>query len=252
MPLTPQEIQTHEFHVRFRGFDVEEVDSFLEKVAAELLALTELNKNLTEQVESLSQEMADYQSKGKAFQHAIFSAQQIAEDLMEKSRTEAEKLLMDAHSEADEIRESANAEVAALEREVDRLESLRSEAKSELQRMLQGYLGMLDAPPSSPSFIETAAARQEPPAPRKPEAEDDLSDLYQKIDLPDDHLDTMVGEETRDLDETDQGPQVRMADDEPYSAIPNLDDMVVFNLEDPLDANEPSVNFADLVPKDDK
>ncbi len=256
MPLTPQEIQTQEFHVRFRGFDVEEVDGFLEKVAGEVLTLIEQNNNLTEQVESLTREMADYQSKGKAFQHAILSAQQIADDLLEKSRNEAEQLLADAHGEADEIREAANSEVAALEREVDRLENLRAEIKSELQRMLHGYLGMVEAPPAAPDRAETGPPRQQPAPARKEAApDDDLSDLYQKIDLPAGNLDTLAAAESAFADKAARGPREPLVgddDDAPYAGIPDLDGEVVFSLEDPLDANEPSVNFEDLTAKGDR
>ncbi|MDH4320955.1 MAG: DivIVA domain-containing protein [Desulfobulbaceae bacterium] len=255
MPLTPQEIQTQEFHVRFRGFDVEEVDGFLAKVADEVLSLIEQNKNLTAQVESLTREMADYQSKGKAFQHAILSAQQIADDLMEKSRNEAEQLLADAHGEADEIREAANTEVAALEREVDRLESLRAEIKSELQRMLHGYLGMVDAPPAAPGRNEPAPPKKPTPARKEAEQEDDLSDLYQKIDLPAGNLDTLAAAESafaEDMMQEPREPRVTDEDDAPYAGIPDLDGEVIFSLEDPLDANEPSVNYEDLTTKGDR
>ena len=36
MTITPQDIQSKQFHVRMRGFDVDEVDKFLEKVAEEM------------------------------------------------------------------------------------------------------------------------------------------------------------------------------------------------------------------------
>ncbi len=269
MTITPQEIQTQEFHVRFRGFDVEEVDGFLEKVAASFLALEEKNTKLAAQVESLNQEMAEYQSKGKAFQHAILSAQQIADDLMEKSQLEAEKLVAAARSEAEEIREAANSEVAALETEVDRLHNLRDESKNELQRILTSYLEMLEAPisvprqnnvPPEPQAPSTLAEPElepemepEPEPEPEPEQEDDFSDLYQKIDLPlpDDSIAELISEENQTLPEAMDEPHLTGAD-EPYAAIPDLDDEIIFSLDDPLDANEPSVNFADLVPKDEK
>lgn len=254
MSLTPQEIQTQEFHVRFRGFDVEEVDAFLEKIAAAFLELQEQNTKLAAQVESLNQEMSDYQSKGKAFQHAILSAQQIADDLMDKSKAEAEKLVEEARSEATELKETAAAEVASLEAEVDRLQSLRDESKQELEKMLHSYLDMLEAPASSSTkTVEPTPEPPPEPVAEEPVIDDDLSDLYQKIDLPDDTVSAGFDEDTAGTEqEEDQSPTSAADDDEPYAAIPNLDDEVVFDLEDPLDANEPSVNFENLVSPDDK
>ena len=262
MTLTPQDIQTQEFHVRFRGFDVEEVDGFLEKVATEFTTLIEQNSKLTEQVESLTQEMGEYQSKGKAFQHAILSAQQIVDELKEKSTAEAEELLNDARNEANEIIASANTELSALQAEVDRLDNLSAESKTELQRVLNGYLEMVATPTERPSYPETAPEPETVTAIEEPE--DDLSDLYQKIDLPDETLDTVLdmGPTAPEEDEEEPKEEDIIEDlelqpeaannDEPYSTIPDLDEEVVFDLEDPLDADEPSVDFENLFPKDDK
>ncbi|MDH3360194.1 MAG: DivIVA domain-containing protein [Desulfobulbaceae bacterium] len=269
MSLTPQDIQTQEFHVRFRGFDVEEVDGFLEKIADEFTTLIEQNNKLTEQVESLNQEMSEYQSKGKAFQHAILSAQQIVDELKEKSTAEAEEIINGAKNEAEEIIASANSELATLQAEIERLENLKNDSTTELQRVLSSYLEMINAPSDRPIVPEIAPEPEPVAATQEPE-EDDLSDLYQKIDLPDETTFNTVpfdepvileDAETEDTEpevlteagaEEEQPEEEAETADEPYSAIPDLDEEVVFDLDDPLDANEPSVDFANLMPKDNK
>ena len=280
MTLTPQEIQTQEFHVRFRGFDVEEVDSFLERVAEDFLALVAENKKLAAQVESLTDEMATYRSQEKTFQHAILSAQQIADVMKEKSRQEADHLIGKARQEATAIKDAANAEIAALEVEVDRLERLQAEVKEELRHQLHHYLDMLDRPHEELPPHETSADDlvpsveiQAPPAERdeeEPAAADDepindLSDLYQRIELPEEPIGAMLNEAVNAVAEEEEGaaapglvadpaadqdeewsePQVTMAEEkeEPVTNIPDLDDDVVFSLEDPLDRPEPSVSF---------
>ncbi len=272
MTMTPQEIQTQEFHVRFRGFDVEEVDTFLEKVAAAFLALSEENKRLSGQLETLEQEMAAYRRQEKTFQHAILSAQQIADGMKEKSLAEAEKVRQKARREAEELRASANAEIAALEVEVDRLERLRAEAKSELRRMLHGYIDMLDQPMASPAPPEPeeelvpSVPGAEPPVMETgtPPSDDDLSDLYQRIELDDEGIaarepaapgkaDGLPASGDDDLDDLGaDGPRFTLAEpaEESYATIPDLDDDVVFSLEDPLDQEGPSVSFDE--PEKDK
>ena len=51
MSLTAEDIQTQQFHVRFRGFDVDEVDAFLERVAENFVLLKDEKRQLKEQVE---------------------------------------------------------------------------------------------------------------------------------------------------------------------------------------------------------
>jgi DivIVA domain-containing protein len=53
MKITPQDIIDKEFRVKFRGFDMAEVDTFLEEVAENFFKLTEENTLLHEKIASL-------------------------------------------------------------------------------------------------------------------------------------------------------------------------------------------------------
>ena len=55
--ITPQDIIDKEFRVKFRGFDMAEVDSFLEEVAENLFKLTEENTVLNEKILALQQDL---------------------------------------------------------------------------------------------------------------------------------------------------------------------------------------------------
>ncbi len=54
--VTPLDIQQHQFSVRFRGFDIQEVDEFLEQIAHTLEALYDENERLIEENQALKQE----------------------------------------------------------------------------------------------------------------------------------------------------------------------------------------------------
>ena len=244
MTLTPQDIQTQQFHVRFRGFDVDEVDSFLEKIAEELLALQEENKVLTAKVEDLSKEVVTYHTQEKTFQNAILSAQNIAEEMKEKSRQESEVMLAKALEDSKQIREEANDEIEQLKKEIDNLRELKSQVKDDLRQFLQGYMDRME---QEPEMVAESSAQ--------PAAEDEeLSDLYQKIDLPDDLLGTPQNDEVVSSDEQEADDSISedsrvlaMGDDkeEDEAPVPDLDGDLVFTIEDPLDEDEPSVNFGE-------
>lgn len=239
MSLTPEDIQTQQFHVRFRGFDVEEVDSFLEKVAEAYLALVEENKTLNAKLEELTKEMATYHNQEKTFQNAILSAQNIAEEMKEKSRQEAEELLSKAQEETKQLREDANTEVAGLEKEVDRLRDLKAQAQRDLRQLLQSYLDQLESGDFS-SLDDPVSA-----------SEDDLSDLYQKIDLSDDLLDAAPQEENmpgEEETETSTYPD----EEGPQNALPDLNGEMLFTLEDPLEEHGPVVDLGNEEGPSDK
>ena len=57
MKITPQDIIDKEFRVKFRGFDMAEVDAFLEEVAENFFRLAEENTLLNEKILTLEQEL---------------------------------------------------------------------------------------------------------------------------------------------------------------------------------------------------
>jgi cell division initiation protein len=273
MTLSAQDIQSQQFHVRFRGFDVEEVDNFLEKIATALQAVTDENEKLNGRVETLEKDIATYQAQEKSFQSAIIAAQNIADEMKEKSKQEAEEILNAARQESFKLTDEAHTEVTDLERDLDRLKDLKGQITDELRQKIQSYMDMLDnaplsestsaeeyVPQSSAPLATPVAEESEAPAPSVEEttpAEDDLSDLYVKVDLPDIDIDQAEpGEDILDPQDLELPPMPDNSDllnieedDDSEAAIPDLDGDMVFSLEDPLDDDEPSITFEDVTEK---
>jgi len=51
MKITPSEIQQQQFRIRFRGFDVREVDSFLEQIVDEFETMTRENASRQKEIQ---------------------------------------------------------------------------------------------------------------------------------------------------------------------------------------------------------
>ncbi|MFA7383352.1 MAG: DivIVA domain-containing protein [Desulfurivibrionaceae bacterium] len=213
MILTAQDIQSKQFHVRFRGFDVEEVDDFLEKIATLIQSFSEENQTLKGRLETMEKELATYHNQQKSFQNAIIAAQNVADAMKEKSRQEAENIVAEAQEEARLRRNDAELEIAELKRKIGELKSLREQARHDLRQQLESYLHMLEtepadnaravehfnlptrpqppepddsrkaAPQTSPN-AEAEPARQRPDNHPASSEEEDFADLYVKIDIP--------------------------------------------------------------------
>lgn len=136
MTITPQDIQAKQFHVRMRGFDVDEVDKFLEKVAEEFLIVSLENKQILEKIESLEKELANFRNKEQAFQTAILSAQRISDEMQAKSRKEAEELRSTSQAEVEELRKRVKTDIDTLiaqsRQEVDDLREAAEKEAGEL------------------------------------------------------------------------------------------------------------------------
>lgn len=284
MILSAQDIQSQQFHVRFRGFDVEEVDDFLEKIAAAFQTVSEENQKLKGRLETMEKDLATYQNQQKSFQSAIIAAQNIADGMKEKSREEAEAIVAEAKEEAHLRREEANREIGELKGKIEDLKSLREQARDELRQQLKSCLHLLDTELAgntrATEHFSTPTRQQEPqrgriygsdsrptrtmaePPPSQPRQgsspdaaeEADLSDLYVKIDIPDTGMaglgaDAIDGFTSPEIVLTSalsakKDMLVMDEDEEADPLLPDLDGDMSFSLEDPLEDHEPAVSFA--------
>ncbi len=273
--LTVQDIQAQQFHVRFRGFDVEEVDEFLEQAAAALQAAEEENSRLKEQLTAAERKVAAYKRQEQASMSALISAQKIAEEMKEKARNESKELLEQARREARGLEESAGREISDLEREVDRLRAMKGEIREELRLVLESYLAQLEgdhlrasAPAGAAKGATVAGAGSE-----QPSADDDL---YRRIELPDEleppgepGSDAGLSPEPLSAEPSvsPQRPPQRPPQGPPQgppptptpspvseeeSTLPDLDGDMVFTLEDPLDEEDDSADSGPDLTLEDK
>jgi len=255
MTISPQDIQAKQFHVRFRGFDVEEVDSFLEQVAEHYLLLLEGKKSLTAKVESLTRQLESLKNEEHSFKDAIISAQRVADEMKQKSQEQAKALLTQAQDEVEELKNAAHQEIMELEYRVDELRGVQTKLRDDLRQVITSYLEQVEqgfetpSPDDSDKPEDTPAATpiDLPEEERESKAGPDLGDLYEKIDLGPGGL-ALSDEDEVDDEVFNLSDQARPAQDNDSvnlkdesgttSAIPDLDDEVMFTLEDPLDHDE--------------
>ncbi len=254
MTLTAEEIQTQQFHARFRGFDVDEVDAFLEKVAEHYLLLSTDNKKLQERIDTFEEEMTQFKNQEKTFQNAFLSAQKIADEMQDKSKQEADDLLDSSRKEAERIQTEAEEKVASLEEEIERLQGKKDDILGELRQFLQFQLDAIDGKEDANPYTFQSQVKEEESETEKARAEtdDDLDDLYRKIELPDlddpaDHDQEEQEEPVEDVVNLNTSLFDSPSDDQDENnkdqpTMPDLDGDMLFSLADPLDQeHEPAV-----------
>lgn len=248
MTLMPEDIQSKQFHVRFRGFDVEEVDGFLEQVAENFLMLLEENNTLKTRIDSMAHDLEVFKQDESSFKNAILSAQKVADEMKKKSRSEANRMLMQANAEVTQLKDEANREIAALEARVDQLKGLQSRLLTDLRGVLNGYLDQLEEPSMNfgggrPQEAVKVEARVSPAPVVVRKSAVEMAPLYEKITVEED--DQWLAQAEADLHSQEEehggprlsGPAIGGLDleDEPSVTIPDLDDEIMFSLDDPLD-----------------
>ena len=143
LKISPTEIIQKVFSVRFRGYDINQVDNFLEELAKELNQVLEENTHLKEAAHALQQELTAYREKEKKLYDALAAAKQIGSDMQDNARKEAALLISGAQLDADKIIADVRQQCAVLQQEINGMVQKRAQFETSLRSLLETYLGML-------------------------------------------------------------------------------------------------------------
>ena len=98
--LTPQEIaETPLSKVRFGGYDMGEVDDFLEAITEDYSALYKENAILKGKLKVLVEKIEEYRKTEDAMRIALMTAQKTSEDIKTEAEKQRESVLRDANEE---------------------------------------------------------------------------------------------------------------------------------------------------------
>lgn len=257
MLLTPENIQNQQFNVRFRGFDVDEVDVFLEKVAENYLVLVKENEKLKNEMAAIQGERDQVQSQERTFKNAIISAQTIADEMQAKAQQEAHVLKENARLEVEASLNSAKEEESSLKEHISSLILEKQKLKDDLKAFLSSHMDRLESqypasgqatrapqqpqveePAPQPSIIGDIGSGADPgpgqekepvfsAVPKEPEV--DLGNLYEKIDL------SEIGDDGSVAPAASSGNSATEGLNDLGRTMPDLEGDMLFSLDDPLD-----------------
>ena len=145
MKITPLDIQQQQFRVKFRGFDMVEVDNFLDLVANEFEELLRENNRVKEEDRKKLERIQELEGAEKEIRNALISAQQICEGIKNNARKEGELIIEEAKGNARKIVETAQAQAIQVEAEITQLKRQRSEFEASLKAAVEMHLRLLEA-----------------------------------------------------------------------------------------------------------
>ena len=143
LKISPTDIIQKEFSVHFRGYDINQVDNFLEELAKELNQVLEENTQLKEAAHSLQQELTEYRENEKTLYDALAAAKQIGGAMQENARNEASLIISGARLDAEKVIAEVRQQCAVLQQEINGMLQKRAQFETSLRSLLETYLGML-------------------------------------------------------------------------------------------------------------
>lgn len=168
MPLTPQDIQQQRFRVRFRGFDVREVDRFLEQVSENLASLNAENKTLKEDLRRLKLENQGYKEREETFKRAMLNSQKVMEQMKDNARKSAEIIMADAEVKAEKILNRAHNRLSQLHEDIAELKRQRMQIELQIRSVIEAHSKLLEIGKESMDALdasdEKVAVLKQPPS----------------------------------------------------------------------------------------
>lgn len=140
--LTPLDVRNKrgDFKKNLRGYDAQEVDTFLELAAERLEQLVMENLRLRERTEALEKQVESWSGREKAVQEALVTAQELRSEMRSQAERESEILLSEARTEGRRIVAEAEAEARTLLRDTERRLEDGTAGLEELERRRKRFL----------------------------------------------------------------------------------------------------------------
>lgn len=183
MSLTPEDIEHQVFKERFRGYDQDEVDRFLDRVSEGLSELAREREQLADQVRVLEGRAGEKTESEKLLQRTLVSAQRAADETVAEARAHAEQTVQEARDQAEEILAEAHRQVdedarrvaedeqrarevlAFVRRAVDEFARFRREYRQQVEGFIAEQLAVFDRIgelPDIPDGLRSLSEREEP------------------------------------------------------------------------------------------
>lgn len=143
MRITPLDIQKHRFRTTFRGYDADEVRTFLVSFAEQYEMVVRENNQLREQVALLREQVREHEDRERILKDTLLAAQAAANEVRAQAHREAEIVVKEAEFKAEKMMEVARDRIGRYEGRLMELKALRRELVERVRGMLARQASLL-------------------------------------------------------------------------------------------------------------
>ena len=136
--LTPQEIQEQKFEKAvFGGYDMEQIDKFLDVVLNDYTSLYKENTALKAKMRVLVDKIEEYRAVDEELRKTLYNAQIAAKDTVSRAQAEAERILRDAQFAASRNVTDLQAQVTAEEKRLEDAKRANAAYAGKIRRAME-------------------------------------------------------------------------------------------------------------------
>ena len=141
--LTPLDIENKRFTKTIKGYNVHEVDDFLDQLTIEYEKIYKENSEYKNKFDGLNKELEHYKTVEHTLQSTLLMAQSTAEDIKAMAQKQADQIIADAKKEAQKMVESVNQDEVEIRRKTEDLKKQFEVYKAKMEALLISQLELL-------------------------------------------------------------------------------------------------------------
>ncbi|HLR10815.1 MAG TPA: DivIVA domain-containing protein [Sporosarcina sp.] len=144
MALTPLDIHNKDFSSKWRGYDEDEVNEFLEQVMKDYENLLNDNKKQEQEITALNERINHFNTIEETLQKSILTAQEAAEDVRRNSMKESKLIIKEAEKNADRIVNEALSRAREISLEIEDLKKQSKVFRNRFKMLLEAQLDLVN------------------------------------------------------------------------------------------------------------
>lgn len=144
MALSPLDIHNKEFAYGFRGYDKDEVNSFLDQIIKDYELTIREKTALKNKVSDLEERLGHFIEIEETLNKSIVIAQETADELKNNARNEAKLIIKEAEKNADRIVDEALSKSRKIAMETEELSRQAKVFRTRFKMLIDGQYEMLN------------------------------------------------------------------------------------------------------------
>lgn len=186
--LTPQEVAEHGFSKsRMGGYNMKEVDDFLDELTADFSDLYKENAALKGKIKVLAEKISEYRETEDAMRTTLLTAQKMANSMVVQAEEEKKRMIIEAERAALQRKAEVEQEVADAEYQLKMAKNATAQFVDGMRELVKQESAFLDqlpaikAEPIHPQKAEPAPAPAAVEAEKEESSETEVDDCIDQI-----------------------------------------------------------------------
>lgn len=142
--LRPLDIQNKEFTKKLKGYDCDEVDTFLDEVIKDYEQLCKDNQALRDKLGLMTKSLESYRLIEESLKKSLEVADRTADDIKKNAKAEAQTIISKAKLDAGRLSKQIDDEHMRTHQNMMKMKSETAAYKARIKNACEGLIQMLD------------------------------------------------------------------------------------------------------------